>query len=150
MRIKALYTLILKQFYKTNHRCREFFRGTNLAEVDRLKNEPFIDKVIFATRSQEKAEITYAAKSSRPTCINLKLDSDVPYLIVKNIFEENEDEILIAPFTKIKNFELLEDRQIPNTFKSIKIYNIELEKQELEELNDRERFGLYNYIIDKF
>lgn len=148
MRIKALYTLILKQFYKTNHRGREFFRGTNLAEVDRLKNEPFIDKVISATKSQEKAEITYAAKCSRPTCINLKLDSDVPYLIVKNIFKENEDEILIAPFTKIKNFELLEDRQIPNTSKSIKIYNIELEKQELEELNDRERFGLYNYIID--
>lgn len=148
MRIKALYTLILKQFYKTNHRTREFFRGTNLAEVDRLKNEPFIDKIISATKSQETAENNFAANWNRPTCINIKLDLNVPYLIVKNVLEENEDEILVAPFTKIKNFELFEDRQIAKTSKNIKIYKVSLEKQELEELTDRERFGLYNYILD--
>ncbi len=148
MKIKALYTLILKQFYKTNHRSREFFRGTNLAEVDRLKNEPFVDKIISATRNQEKAENKFAANWNRPTCINIKLDLNVPYLIVKNVFDENEDEILVAPFTKIKNFELLEDKQIADTSKNIKVYNVFLEKQDLEELNDRERFGLYNYILD--
>lgn len=148
MKIKSLYTLILKQFYKTNHRTREFFRGTNLAEIDRLKNEPFVDRIISATKSQEKAEINFAANWNRPTCINIKLNFGVPYLIVNNILEENEDEILIAPFTKIEKFELSEDRQLGNSSKDIKVYNILLEKQELEELTDRERFGLYNYILD--
>lgn len=147
MKIKALYTLILKQFYKTNHRTREFFRGTNLAEVDRLKNEPFIDKIISATRDQKEAENNFAANWNRPTCIKIKLDLDVPYLIVKNVLED-EDGILVAPFTKIKTFELSEDRQIARTSKNIKVYNMSLEKQELEELTDRERFGLYNYILD--
>ncbi len=147
MKIKALYTLILKQFYKTNHRTREFFRGTNLAEVDRLKNEPFIDKIISATKDQEEAENNFAANWNRPTCIKIKLDLDVPYLIVKNVLED-KDGILVAPFTKIKNFELSEDRRIARTSKNIKIYDMSLEKQELEELTDRERFGLYNYILD--
>lgn len=148
MRIKALYTLILKQYHKTNYRGCEFFRGTNLAEVERLKNEPFIDKIISATKNPETAENNFAANWNRPTCINIKLDSNIPYLIVKNILEEDSDEVLIAPFTKIKNFELSEEKQLANNAKTMKIYNIELEKQELEELTDKERFGLYNYILD--
>lgn len=148
MKIKALYTLILKQFYKTNHRSREFFRGTNLAEIERLKNEPFVDKIVSATRKANVAENKFAANWNKPTCINIKLDSNVPYLIVKNVLENDSDDVIIAPFTKIKNFDLSSEKQLNNTSKTIKIYNIELEKQELEDLTDKERYGLYNYILE--
>lgn len=148
MKIKALYTLILKQFYKTNHRSREFFRGTNLAEIERLKNEPFVDKIVSATRKANVAENKFAANWNKPTCINIKLDSNVPYLIVKNVLENDSDDVIVAPFTKIKSFDLSSEKQLNNTSKTIKIYNIELEKQELEDLTDKERYGLYNYILE--
>ncbi len=148
MKIKALYTLILKQYYKVNYKGREFFRGTNLAEIERLKNEPFIDKIVSATRRADIAENEFAANWNRPTCINIKLDDDVPYFIVKNVLEDNKDDVIISPFTKIKTFELSSEKQLNNTSKTIKIYNIGLEKQELEELNDKERYGLYNYILE--
>lgn len=147
MKIKALYTLILKQYYKTNHKSREFFRSTNLAEVERLKNELFIDKIISASKSSDVAENS-SSNWNRPTCINLKLDLDVPYIIIKNVLPENEDDVLIAPFTKIKNFELASEKEVTDNSRKIKVYNIELEKQELEELTDRERFGLYDYILE--
>lgn len=148
MRIKSLYTLILKQYYKTNHRGSEFFRGTNFAEVDRLKNEPFIDKIISATKNQEIAENNFAANWNKPTCMNIKLGPNIPYLIVGNVLEDNSEEVIIAPFTKLKSFELIEEKTLPNNAKNMKVYNIELEKQELEKLTDKERYGLYNYILD--
>lgn len=149
MKIKALYTLILKQYYKTSCNDSKFFRGTNLAEVERLKNEPFIDKIISATQSLEVAETNFASNWNKPTCINLNLDSSIPYLIVKDVLPENTTkDVVIAPFTKIKNFELVEEKELAGNSKNIKVYNIELEKQELEELTDRERFGLYNYILE--
>ena len=32
------------------------YRGTNIAEIERIKNEPFIDKFLTATINQERAE----------------------------------------------------------------------------------------------
>lgn len=148
MRIKSLYTLILKQYYKTNHRGSEFFRGTNFAEVDRLKNEPFIDKFISATKDRDIVEKHFAANCNKPTCMNIKLGPNIPYLVVGNVLDTNSEEIIIAPFTKLKNFELVDEKNLPNIGKNIKIYNIELEKQELEKLTDKERYGLYNYILE--
>lgn len=148
MKIKALYTLIIKQYCKTNHRGSEFYRGTNFAEVDRLRNEPFIDKIISATKNQDIAEKSFAANCNKPTCMNIKLGPNIPYLIVDNVLDTNSEEIIIAPFTKLKNFELVGEKNLPNIGKDMKIYNIELEKQELEELTDNERYGLYNYILD--
>lgn len=149
LKIKALYTLILKQYYKVNHKSNVFYRGTDLSEIDRLKNEPFIDKMLSATQDESIAEDEFASNWNRPICMNLKLNSDIPYLIVKDVLEDSElDEVVIAPFTKIKAFDLVGEKQLSNNAKTMKVYNVELEKQDLEELTDRERFGLYNYILD--
>lgn len=146
MKIKALYTLILKQYYKSEKRTNSFFRATNLAEVERVKNEPYIDKFISAVKNLEIAENNFAQNWSRPTCINIKLENNIPYLSIKDVLENDVDEVIIAPFTRIKKYESSEDKQVEN--KNVKVYNIELEKQELEQLEDRDRYGLYNYILD--
>ena len=146
MKIKALYNLILKQYYTNNKRTTQFFKVTNLSEVERIKNEPFIDKFISATKISEVAENSFASNCNRLACVNIKLDSNIPYLAVKDVLGNDEDEVIIAPFTKVRKYELSGEKQLNN--KSIKVYNIELEKQQLEELKDRERFGLYNIILD--
>lgn len=148
--IKLLYRLILKKYYKETKRKEVVFRGTNLAEIDRLKNEIFIDKFLVATDNIELAENKYATNWNRPVCINIKLSKDIPYLDVDDVLENNDEKtnsIIIAPFTKIKNVSLDSEVELEKNSKLLKKYNLEIEKQELDELTDDERNGLYDYIL---
>lgn len=148
--MKNIYRLILKSYYKSTRRKEIVYRGTNLAEVERLKNEVFIDKILIATTIEKEAENKFASNWNRPVCMKLKLDEKIPYANVDEILENKEktNTILIAPFTKIKNLLLDSEKELDVNSKSLKIYNIELEKQELDELTDNERNGLYNYILE--
>lgn len=147
--IKLLYKLILKQYYKETKRKEVVFRGTNLAEIDRLKNEIFIDKPLIATDNATLAENSYAANWNRPVCMNIKLSHDIPYIYVDEVLEnyEKTNTIVIAPFTKIKNVSLEEEVKLEKNSKLLKKYNLEIEKQELDKLTDDERNGLYDYIL---
>lgn len=147
--IKLLYKLILKQYYKETKRKEVVFRGTNLAEIDRLKNEIFIDKPLIATDNATLAENNYAANWNRPVCMNIKLSNDIPYIYVDEVLEnyEKTNTIVIAPFTKIKNVFLEEEVKLEKNSKLLKKYNLEIEKQELDKLTDDERNGLYDYIL---
>lgn len=147
--IKLLYKLILKQYYKETKRKEVVFRGTNLAEIDRLKNEIFIDKPLIATDNANLAENNYAANWNRPVCMNIKLSNDIPYIYVDEVLEnyEKTNTIVIAPFTKIKNVSLEEEVKLEKNSKLLKKYNLEIEKQELDKLTDDERNGLYDYIL---
>lgn len=147
--IKLLYKLILKQYYKETKRKEVVFRGTNLAEIDRLKNEIFIDNPLIATDNATLAENNYAANWNRPVCMNIKLSNDIPYIYVDEVLEnyEKTNTIVIAPFTKIKNVSLEEEVKLEKNSKLLKKYNLEIEKQELDKLTDDERNGLYDYIL---
>ena len=69
--IKLIYKLMLKQYYKSNNKYDiVFYRGTNLAEVERFKNELFIDRFLMTTANQEDAEKKYSAN----TTLNYKND----------------------------------------------------------------------------
>ena len=126
IKIKALYTLILKQYYKSNNKVSEFFK---------------------ATKSIESTNNKIVSNLNKPACINVKLNSNIPYLIVKDVLEDSEDEVLIVPFTRVKKIELCEEKELENS-RNINVYNMELERQELQELSDSERFGLYSYILE--
>ena len=80
--------------------------------------------------------------------MNITLDKNVPYIYISEILEDKNDEVLISPFTKIKDMEEDKDKKVNKNSKTIKIYNIQLEKQELEELTDRERNGLYDFVLE--
>lgn len=148
MNTKSLYKLFIKSFCKIKRKNRTFFRGTNLAEIERLKVEPFIDR-IWALTTDEKMEEEYASKWKRPVGINITLEENVPFIDVEKVLnsEKYKGCILIAPFTKIKTIEENKEINLENS-KYFKYYNIVLEKQNLDKLTDMERSGLYNYILE--
>ena len=145
--IKLVYKLILKEFYKSRKPLNEFYRGTNLAEVERLKNEPFVDKFFIATTNREVAETEDATCWNRPASLKIRINEDVPHIFVKDVLEGDSEEVIISPFTKVKSILLSEEKETDNG-KNLMIYDMEIEKQFLEELSERERNGLYTYILE--
>lgn len=145
--IKLVYKLILKQFYKSRKPHVELYRGTNIAEVERLKNEPFVDKFMVATTNREVSETQYATVWNRPAALKMSLNDDVPYIFVKDVLEGDSEEVIIAPFSKVKSILLSEEKETDGG-KNLMIYDLDLEKQELEELSERERNGLYTHILE--
>ena len=139
--IKKVYSLILKQYYRSNPSKRDFYRGTNFAEIDRLKSEVYIDRMMSATSSKEDAE-KYSSNYNRPVLIDFDLEENVPYIVISDVIKryKNKEEILISPFTKIIGF----DEKTDNS----NVYKLKIQKQVLDNLNENERNGLYSYIID--
>ncbi len=146
--IKLLYKLFIKNFCKVKHENRTFFRGTNLAEIERLKMEPFLDR-IWAVTTDEKRQEEYASNWKRPVGITITIEDNIPFMDVGKVLdsEKYNNCILIAPFTKIKSIEEKKEINLDNS-KYFKYYNIVLEKQNLDKLTDIERNGLYNYILE--
>lgn len=149
--IKLIYRLILKYYYsKKNKLNKKIYRGTNLSEIERVKTELYIDRFLSATENENEAMNMYSVNWNRPACMNLILDEKIPYIYVKDILKDKKykNEILIAPFTKIKYITELDEKKLEKNSKLLKVYDIELEKQELDELTDRERNGLYTYVLE--
>ena len=151
--IKLIYRLIIKKFYNDifpKKNANIFYRGTNLSEIERYKNELYIDRFLMTSENIDKAINNNSANWNRPACMNLKLDINVPYIYVKDFLsdEKFKEDILISPFTKIKKVSEDEEKTIEKNSRTVKIYNIELEKQKLDELSEEERYGLYNFILE--
>ena len=149
--IKTIYEIMMKVYYTNNRKEGwAFTRGTNLAEIDRLKNEVYIDKFLSSTTNEEKAKRDFSAVWNKPALMYVCGDSSIPFISVKEVLKDSNfsDEVIIAPFTIIKNIQDAGEVSIPGTSKTIKTYNITLEKQNLQQLSEEDREGLYNYIID--
>ena len=140
--IKLIYSLILKNYYsKKDKNVKTMYRGTNLSEIERIKSELFIDRMLSCTESREEALNVYSAIWNRPAYMNITLDSNIPYIAIKDILKDKKykNEIIISPFTKIKFISEDEEQKIDKSAKISKTYNVDLEKQILDELNERER-----------
>jgi len=148
--IKLIYKLILKACYKNPRKKITLYRGTNIAEVERIRNEVYIDKFLIASDVKEKAEERYAAGFNRPASINITLDNNIPYIYVDDVFKDGKEKntVIILPFTKIRKITESLERQLGNNSKYLKTFDVELEKQELDPLTDQERNGLYTYILE--
>ena len=149
--IKLIYSLILKKFYKQkNKNPKNIYRGTNLSEIERIKSELFIDRMLATTENKDEAINEYSAIWNRPACMNIALEENVPFVYLKEILRDRKykNEILISPFTKIKFINEDVEQKIDKSAKIAKCYNVELEKQILDELNQEERNGLYQYVLE--
>ena len=149
--IKKIYELMQKLYYSNKTKNGWVFsRGTNIAEIERLKNEIYIDKFLSTTQNKSKAENEFSIIWNKPAVMYICGTSDIPYISVDEILGKQNDyqEIIIAPFTKIKEIKEIGELEIENSSKKIRTYNVTLEKQELDQLTLSERNGLYNYIIE--
>lgn len=150
--LKLIYKLILKNHYGKRFKIfqKRIYRGTNLSEIERIKSELYIDRMLSSTESEEDAVNVYSAMWNRPACINIVLEKSIPYIVLKDVLKEKKykNEIIISPFTKVKFIEEDKEKKIERNSKAVKVYNVELEKQELDALTERERNGLYQYILE--
>ena len=149
--IKLIYRIILKKYYQDNRKLNTtVYRGTNLAEIEMLKISPYIDKFLIATLDKEEAANKYSSDWNRPASMNIVLLSGVPYIQMSDIIKGKKyaKDIIISPFTKVKTMSEISEITLNKNSKTSKVYNIELEKQELDELSKEEREGLYKFIID--
>ena len=149
--IKLIYSLILKYYCSLkNNKLKTIYRGTNLAEIERIKSELFVDRMLSTSENKDEAINIYSSVWNRPACMNITLDENIPYIVVKDILKDKKykNEIIISPFTKIKFISEDEEQKIDKSAKISKTYNVDLEKQILDELNERERAGLYQYILE--
>ena len=145
--IKNLYKVMLKAYYKKpNREAWVLSYATNVNEIERLKNEIYIDSFLVTTSNKEKVKEKLAGQM--PALLNIAGDGNVPVLNIDEALgkDTTEPEILISPFTKIKEFKeneqiSLEDERI------LRIYTITLEKQDLQEITEEERKSIYDYIM---
>ena len=149
--IKKIYELMQKVYYqKKSSEGWAFSRGTNIAEIEILKNELYIDKFLSTTKDNEKAEKNFSTVWNRPAIMHISGSSNIPYIEVDEVLGKTNEysEVIISPFTKIKEIRDGEEISLENSSKTIRTYHIVLEKQELEELSEQERIGLYHYVLD--
>lgn len=147
--LKNVYSIILKMYYKKiDKKDWSFSKYTSLEEVNKIKNEVYIDKFIFATAHKEKIELMESDKYDMPAVINIIGDRNIPYIELENVLGNSnvEEEIIISPFTKLKKFEEKGQKELANG-KILRIYNLYLEKQELVKMNEIEKTGLYTYLV---
>lgn len=146
---KSVYAIILKMFYKKiEKKDWSFSKYTTLAEVNKAKNEIYIDRLIFATAHKEKIEEKQTENIELPVLVNLIGDKNIPYIELEKILGtvKAEEEVLISPFTKIKKVEEVGEKDLAED-KNLKIYNMYLEKQELVKMSKEEKTGLYTYLV---
>lgn len=146
---KSVYAIILKMFYKKiEKKDWSFSKYTTLAEVNKAKNEIYIDRLIFATAHKEKIEEEQTENIELPVLVNLIGDKNIPYIELEKILGtvKAEEEVLISPFTKIKKVEEVGEKDLDED-KNLKIYNMYLEKQELVKMSKEEKTGLYTYLL---
>ena len=74
--LKLIYKLILKNHYGKRFKIfqKRIYRGTNLSEIERIKSELYIDRMLSSTENEEDAVNVYSAMWNRPACINILLE----------------------------------------------------------------------------
>lgn len=148
--IKQIYGIMLKQYYSQKVRKNwSFITVLTIDEINKIKNEMYIDKFLMVTKDRKRAEKKYADEISVPVLLNVFGSKDLPYLDIKGVTEEKADssEVLISPFTKVSSVEKANDTTL-DSGKVAKVYNIYLDKQEFTSLSDEESNDLYNYISE--
>lgn len=149
--IKKIYELMQKKYSsQKDMRLSKFYRGTNISEIERIKNEPYIDRFLSVTNDEKIAKERYASDWNRPAMLDIKIESNIPYINVNEILKNgNPDfEYIISPFTIIKEITEKQEENFENTSKTLKRYEISLIKQDLEPLSQDERNGLFNYVMN--
>ena len=140
--IKNVYSAILKSYL--SREIKEnwvFYKYCSITDIEKFKNEPYVDNFLLANIDKQQNNELF---SINQVVINIYGDKDVPYIMLKSVLGESNREILISPFTKVK--EISDCSKVENEDENIRQYKLELECQELQEMSDDDKIALYNYI----
>ena len=141
--IKKVYSAILKSYFSKGKKADwTFSKIFPITEIEKMKNEPYIDRFIITDIAKEQNE---ASMGINQTILYICGDKEVPYLRLKDVLEESNTEVLIAPFTKI--LELGDGIEIKSEERNIKTYRLSLVRQDLQEMTNDDKIALYNYIL---
>lgn len=146
--VKKIYELMIKMDLNRERPLDfKFVRGTSVEEVQKYKNEPYVDRMISVVTDSQKAKEKYASRHENPVLINLFGKSDIPKVLISDVLSltEDTDEVIIAPFTQV--IEIKDMSVLDENGDGDKVYNITIEKQKLEELSEPERKALYTFIL---
>ena len=144
--IKKIYRSIMKTYLNKKIDDKwSFARRTNITEIEKFKNEPYIDRFLFV--SLDKAISTEEKQSllNNHAIAYICGNSNIPYMNLDEVLNTNNKAIIIAPFTKVIN--LTESQDVEINGNRVNTYTITLEKQDLETMSDKDKAELYNYII---
>lgn len=127
---------------------RVLFRGTNAGELKKIKNSQTINRFLSTTTDYNQAHDMFSNnKNGNPIVMEIKC-GNTPYINVKNIVQEyehsKEQEVIIAPYTKVTNITNINDHS------EIESFNMQIEKEDFTYLPQQEMIVLKTKIIDDF
>lgn len=139
--IRKVYKAIFKYYSKKGRKeAWTFNKNILVSEIEKIKNEPYIDKFILSSSKINKDLFT-----NNQVLLYLHGNENIPYIKLSDILEEESNDVLISLFTKSVNVSESAEAKIDD--KTIHTYTVELEKQELQELTEDDKISLYNHII---
>lgn len=136
--VAKIYEAMVKSCHENEQENWSFFRCTNMGEIDRLNIKPEINRFLPASENLEKVKANIW-NNNNPVIVEIYGDKNIPYF-------KMDDDVVIAPFTKLNEVQKISDAEIYNNayFKSYKIY---LGNQEFVHLEEHEKDELYSEIL---
>jgi|GEM_PF-3134886 len=140
------YSAMTKNSLKHNSDGMQLYRGTTQEEISRVSNSKNIGRFLSTTKSKEMAEGYFSVNWENPAVVYVKTNGNVPFVdmsdVIENYGDNWEKETLLAPFTKVD-----EVKEI-SRYNGKKYYSLNISKQDLPEIEDKDRDLLYNGILD--
>lgn len=144
--IKNVYRAMMKTYLNKELKDRwSFARRTNITEIEKFKNEPYLDRFMFVSFDKTASSEEGNGLLNNHAIAYICGDSNIPYMNLDDVLNTNNKNIIIAPFTKVINVTESQDVEINEN--KINTYTVTIEKQELENMSETDKVELYNHII---
>lgn len=144
--ITESYSAMVKNSYKHNSEGMQLYRGTTQEEISRADNSKNIGRFLSTTTSKEMAEGYFSVNWKNPAVVYVHLNDNIPYIQMSDVIEDYgnnwEKEVLLAPFTKIDGLKEI------SRYNGKNYYNLGISKQELPEIDEKDRKSMYKEILD--
>lgn len=136
-----MYSLMYKDSIGTNG-TRGLVRGTS---IERARSLVGSNKQFLSTSRDESISKRFCEYGS-PALVRISIGEGVPHLYSENYRESgvNEEEVIIAPFCKIK------DNRLTSRWDGYEYYSVSIEKGELQEKSQEEIDSLTKQALDGY
>ena len=111
--IKNIYRAIMKSYLNKGIKDKwSFARRTSLTEIEKFKNEPYIDRFLFVSLDKSGLSEDGNILLNNNAIAYICGDSNVPYMKLDDALNTNNRYIIVSPFTKVINVSESSDIEI--------------------------------------